>query len=86
MAHSSSGQGRRPLKAEITGSTPVCATNPNTHILKLKPALYAGLPSIQAQWRPQTWLPTYQLHETPCLTAMTQTATWETHDRILETR
>ncbi len=25
-AHSSSGPGRRPLKAEITGSTPVCAT------------------------------------------------------------
>jgi hypothetical protein len=24
-AHSSSGPGRRPLKAEITGSTPVCA-------------------------------------------------------------
>ena len=27
MAHSSSGSGRRPLKAEITGSNPVCATN-----------------------------------------------------------
>ena len=27
MAHSSSGLGRRPLKAEITGSNPVCATN-----------------------------------------------------------
>ncbi len=26
MAHSSSGLGRRPLKAEITGSNPVCAT------------------------------------------------------------
>ena len=26
QAHSSSGSGRRPLKAEITGSTPVCAT------------------------------------------------------------
>ncbi len=26
QAHSSSGPGRRPLKAEITGSTPVCAT------------------------------------------------------------
>ena len=26
MARSSSGQGRRPLKAEITGSTPVRAT------------------------------------------------------------
>ena len=25
-AHSSSGQGHRPLKAEITGSNPVCAT------------------------------------------------------------
>src|SRR5215813_7292269 len=25
-AHSSSGPGRRPLKAEITGSNPVCAT------------------------------------------------------------
>ena len=25
-AHSSSGLGRRPLKAEITGSNPVCAT------------------------------------------------------------
>ena len=28
MAHSSSGQGHRPLKAEITGSNPVCATSP----------------------------------------------------------
>ena len=27
-AHSSSGLGHRPLKAEITGSNPVCATNP----------------------------------------------------------
>ena len=27
MAHSSSGLGRCPLKAEITGSNPVCATN-----------------------------------------------------------
>jgi hypothetical protein len=27
MAHSSSGLGHRPLKAEITGSNPVCATN-----------------------------------------------------------
>ncbi len=27
VAHSSSGLGRRPLKAEITGSNPVCATN-----------------------------------------------------------
>ena len=27
VAHSSSGPGRRPLKAEITGSSPVCATN-----------------------------------------------------------
>ena len=26
LAHSSSGLGRRPLKAEITGSNPVCAT------------------------------------------------------------
>ena len=26
VAHSSSGQGHRPLKAEITGSNPVCAT------------------------------------------------------------
>ena len=26
MAHSSSGLGHRPLKAEITGSNPVCAT------------------------------------------------------------
>ena len=26
-AHSSSGLGHRPLKAEITGSNPVCATN-----------------------------------------------------------
>ena len=26
QAHSSSGPGRRPLKAEITGSNPVCAT------------------------------------------------------------
>src|SRR2546425_4725299 len=26
VAHSSSGPGRRPLKAEITGSNPVCAT------------------------------------------------------------
>ncbi len=26
MAHSSSGSGHRPLKAEITGSNPVCAT------------------------------------------------------------
>ena len=25
-AHSSSGLGRRPLKAEVTGSNPVCAT------------------------------------------------------------
>jgi hypothetical protein len=31
LAHSSSGQGHRPLKAEITGSNPVCATSfPNT--------------------------------------------------------
>src|SRR6266852_6781130 len=27
-AHSSSGLGHRPLKAEITGSNPVCATSP----------------------------------------------------------
>ena len=27
VAHSSSGLGHRPLKAEITGSNPVCATN-----------------------------------------------------------
>jgi hypothetical protein len=27
MAHSSSGLGRVPLKDEITGSNPVCATN-----------------------------------------------------------
>lgn len=27
-AHSSSGLGHRPLKAKITGSNPVCATNP----------------------------------------------------------
>ena len=27
--HSSRGPGRRPLKAEITGSNPVCGTNPN---------------------------------------------------------
>ncbi len=27
VAHSSSGQGHRPLKAETTGSNPVCATN-----------------------------------------------------------
>ena len=27
VAHSSSGRGHRPLKAEITGSNPVCATN-----------------------------------------------------------
>ena len=26
VAHSSSGRGHRPLKAEITGSNPVCAT------------------------------------------------------------
>ena len=26
LAHSSSGLGHRPLKAEITGSNPVCAT------------------------------------------------------------
>ncbi len=26
VAHSSSGLGHRPLKAEITGSNPVCAT------------------------------------------------------------
>ena len=30
-AHSSSGLGHRPLKAEITGSNPVCATN---HVFK----------------------------------------------------
>ena len=29
MAHSSSGLGHRPLKAEITGSNPVCATKVN---------------------------------------------------------
>ena len=29
VAHSSSGPGRRPLKAEITGSSPVCATTPH---------------------------------------------------------
>src|SRR5512147_1507383 len=34
-AHSSSGPGRRPLKAEITGSNPVCATN-------YGPVLYPG--------------------------------------------
>jgi hypothetical protein len=27
VAHSSSGLGHRPLKAKITGSNPVCATN-----------------------------------------------------------
>ena len=31
QAHSSSGPGRRPLKAEITGSTPVCATLEPSH-------------------------------------------------------
>ena len=30
MAHSSSGLGHRPLKAEITGSKPVCATKGKT--------------------------------------------------------
>ncbi len=34
-AHSSSGLGRRPLKAEITGSTPVCATTPPSTIAYL---------------------------------------------------
>src|SRR6185312_16800393 len=29
VAHSSSGQGHRPLKAETTGSNPVCATSCN---------------------------------------------------------
>ena len=33
LAHSSSGLGHRPLKAEITGSNPVCAT---TQLLKIK--------------------------------------------------
>ncbi len=28
--HSSRGPGHRPLKAEITGSNPVCGTNPNS--------------------------------------------------------
>jgi hypothetical protein len=36
VAHSSSGPGHRPLKAEIRGSNPLCATNP------IKPA--TGLP------------------------------------------
>ena len=34
VAHSSSGPGRRPLKAEITGSNPVCAT---THSEEIQP-------------------------------------------------
>ncbi len=33
VAHSSSGPGRRPLKAEITGSSPVCATTPRAELL-----------------------------------------------------
>ena len=37
MAHSSSGLGHRPLKAEITGSNPVCATNaPSLPFFKAK--------------------------------------------------
>ncbi len=40
-AHSSSGPGRRPLKAEITGSTPVCATNPVDNVSQV---------SLQAAW------------------------------------
>ena len=35
MAHSSRGLGRRPLKAEITGSNPVCATNSNQQKITL---------------------------------------------------
>ena len=31
VAHSSSGLGHRPLKAEITGSNPVCATREQGH-------------------------------------------------------
>lgn len=41
-AHSSSGLGRHPLKVEITGSNPVCATTPNVNetskLLNLKKA------------------------------------------------
>ena len=33
VAHSSSGPGRRPLKAEITGSSPVCATTSRAELL-----------------------------------------------------
>jgi hypothetical protein len=32
MAHSSSGLGHRPLKAEITGSNPVCAIRTHNHV------------------------------------------------------
>ena len=37
VAHSSSGLGHRPLKAETTGSNPVCATT-----LKLKKSEFSG--------------------------------------------
>ena len=39
MAHSSSGQGHRPLKAEITGSNPVCATTPLSLYKRIKESL-----------------------------------------------
>ena len=55
QAHSSSGLGRRPLKAEITGSNPVCATtieHLNWHcsldnIIHADKQAYSHLPMLQ---------------------------------------
>src|SRR5437870_12808895 len=45
QAHSSSGPGPRPLKAEITGATPVCATTAHTRHGPSVPALGLQLPT-----------------------------------------
>ena len=45
MARSSSGLGRRPLKAEITGSNPVRATIDCSGLLRESFLLYVGLTS-----------------------------------------
>ena len=44
-AHSSSGLGRRPLKAEIAGSNPAWATTPNSPVVQAGEFFFAAMAS-----------------------------------------